>query len=176
MAHYKAPPTLGDNTDMCYENWKKEVQIWQLFTSLEKKKQAPAIFLTLTGQAREAILEMELEVLSSDDGVKELVKKLDSLYLKDSHHSAYEAYEKFEKFCRPSSMTMNDYIIEFERLYNKLKNYDMELPEGVLAYRFINSSNISESHKQLIRATLTELKYTKAKEQLKRFLVILQIL
>ena len=166
--NFKAPPTLGDNAETSYETWKKEIQIWQMYTSIEKTKQAPAIFLTLTGQSREAILEMDINVLNTDEGVEKLITKLDSLYLKDSQHSAYEAYDKFEKFSRPSSMLMNDYIIEFERLYNRLKNYKMTLPDGVLAYRFINSANISEQHKQLIRATLPDLDYKHAKEQIKK--------
>ena len=40
--NYKVPPILTDDVD--YEKWKKEIKIWQMFTSLEKKKQAPAIF------------------------------------------------------------------------------------------------------------------------------------
>ena len=39
---YKAPPTLSK--DITYSNWKRELSIWQAFTSLEKKKQPPAIF------------------------------------------------------------------------------------------------------------------------------------
>ena len=65
-------------------------------------------------------------------------------------------------------MTINDYIIHFERLHNKAKGYKMEIHDGVLAYRFLNNANISESHKQLIRATLPDLRYTTMKEQLKR--------
>ena len=65
-------------------------------------------------------------------------------------------------------MTINDYIIHFERLHNKAKGYKMEIHDGVLAYRLLNNTNISESHKQLIRATLPDLRYTTMKEQLKR--------
>ena len=39
-------------------------------------------------------------------------------------------------------MTIGDYIIEFEKLYTKIKNFDMALPDGVLAYHFLNSANI----------------------------------
>ena len=62
-------------------------------------------------------------------------QKLDKLYLKDDTHYAYEAYERFETFSRVPSMTVSDYIIEFEHLYNKAKQHKMELPDGVLAYR-----------------------------------------
>ena len=42
----------------------------------------------------------------------------------------------------------------------------MKLPVGVLAHRFLASANISDHHKQLVRATLPELSYKKMKEQL----------
>ena len=60
-----------------------------MFTSLEKKKQAPAIFLTLTGPAREAILELDPNTLPVDGEVQNL-KPLDNLYLKDRDYSAFE--------------------------------------------------------------------------------------
>ena len=92
------------------------------FTSSERKTQSPAIFLSLSGQAHEAVLELELDKLNDDNGVKNLLEKLDDkLYLKDDTHSAYEAYERFETFLRAPSMTVSDYIIEFEHLYNKAK-------------------------------------------------------
>ena len=169
MAHkgdYKALSAI--TKDITYATWKKEISIWQLFTSLEKKKQAPAIFLSLSGQAREAVLELELEKLNDDNGVTNLLEKLDKLYLKDDTHSAYEVYERFETFSRAPSMTVSDYIIEFECLYNKAKQHKIELPDGVLAYRFLNSADISSHHKQLVRATLPELSYQSMKDQLNK--------
>ena len=44
----------------------------------------------------------------------------------------------------------------------------MALPEAVLAYKFLNNANITEQHKQLVRATLSELRYDKMKEQIKK--------
>ena len=116
----KAPPIL--TTDIDYEIWKKEIEIWRLFTSVDKKKQAPAIFLSLAGQAREAIVSLDINRLFCDHGVENLREELDKPYLKDSQYTAYEPYEQFEKFCRPKSVNISNYIIEFERLYNKIKN------------------------------------------------------
>ena len=116
----KAPPIL--TTDIDYEIWKKEIEIWRLFTSVDKKKQAPAIFLSSAGQAREAIVSLDINRLFCDHGVENLREELDKPYLKDSQYSAYESYEQFEKFCRPKSVNISNYIIEFERLYNKIKN------------------------------------------------------
>ena len=44
----------------------------------------------------------------------------------------------------------------------------MGLSDGMLAYKFLNNANISEHHKQLVQATLSELKYNTMKEQLKK--------
>ena len=41
-SNYEAAPIL--TTDIDYEMWIKETEIWRLFTSIDKKKQAPAIF------------------------------------------------------------------------------------------------------------------------------------
>ena len=145
------------------------------FYIIRRKKYGPAIFLSLSGQAREAVLELELDKLNDDNGVKNVLETLDKLYVKDDTHSAYEAYKRLETFSRAPSMTVSDYIIEFERLHNKAKQHKMELPDGVLAYRFLNSVNISSQYKQLVRATLPELSYQSMKDQLKKFLVTLQI-
>ena len=161
---FKAPPSLAKNAS--YTKWKKELKILESFTSLEKKKRAPAIFLTLMGQAHDAVLEMDIEKLTGDDGVDELLKTLDVLYLRDECTLAYEAYEAFEKYLRPEDLSITDYIIQFEGLYNKAKSFKMEIHDGVLAYQFLNNANLNESHKQLIRATVSEMKY---RNSLKRY-------
>eukprot|EP00112_Aurelia_sp_Birch-Aquarium-sp1_P025873 Seg886.5 transcript_id=Seg886.5/GoldUCD/mRNA.D3Y31 product="hypothetical protein" protein_id=Seg886.5/GoldUCD/D3Y31 len=61
---------------------------------------------------------------------------------------------------------MREYLNNFEKLYTKIKAHNMELPDGVLAYRVLNSANLSEEEMKLCRATLTNLKYDKMIEQL----------
>ena len=104
---------------------------------------------------------------SCHKGVESLIEEFDKLYLKDSQYSAYKAYEQFDKFCRLKSMIISNYIIKFECLDNKIKNFNMTLPDGLLAYKFLNNANISEQHKQLVGATVTEVKYENMKDQIK---------
>ena len=163
---YKAPPTLEKNS--LYVNWKKEVQIWEAFTSLPEEKRAPAIFMTLRGEAKEAILNMDIALLTAANGVKNLTDELDKMYLKDESSQAYEAYEIFEKFMRPSGMSISDYVIKFEQLYFKAKSFKMEILDGVLAYRLLNSANLSNEQKQLVKATVSKMDYQIMKDQLKK--------
>ena len=50
---------------------------------------------------------------------------------------------------RPDEMTIVDHINEFERLNNKIRQFDMVLPTGALAYKVLNNANISSEKQQL---------------------------
>ena len=74
--NHKAPPSL---TSTYYEDWLKEIEIWQAFTDLTDEKQGPAIFLTLEGKARETILNFDIKEIKAKNGVKNIVKALNKL-------------------------------------------------------------------------------------------------
>ena len=63
---------------------------------------------------------------------------------------------------------MKDFINEFERRKCRIESYKMILPTGVLAYRLLQSANISEHHQQLARATIGDLNYENMLSQLKK--------
>lgn len=171
---YKSPPILSK--DCNYNTWKKELKIWEAFTSLPEGKRAPAVFMTLTGEAKEAVLNLEISSLTGDDGMENLIKELDNLYLKDESSLAYEAYETFEKFIRPHNMSISDYVIKFEQLYQKAKSFKMEILDGVLAYRLLNSANLSDTQRQLVKATVNKMEYVIMKDQLKKIFTNINLL
>ena len=75
----KNPPFTSDGN---YESWKKDIAIWCKPTNIAKEKQALAIHLVLTGKARQASSEVAISDLESPDGVENLIRKLDQLFLK----------------------------------------------------------------------------------------------
>ena len=161
----QTPPLL--TKDISYSNWKDEVNIWKDFIDIPDEKKGSAVFLSLTGQAREAVRqEVTPDKLKEKTGLANVFTCLDKIYLKDSTCLAYEAYEEFERFVKPAEMKISDYIIKFEQLYSKAKNLNMTISDGAVAYRLLNSAGLSESHKQLVRATVTEMKYDAMKKQL----------
>ena len=82
---------------------------------------------------------------------------MDTLYLEDTNQSAYAAYENCEHFQRSPEINTKDFINKFELLYNKIRVFDMELPDGVLVYRVPRSANLSTEKEKLARATTKEL-------------------
>ena len=142
---YLAPPLLDTER---YDAWRKEMRLWEMATNVEAVKRAPTVFLTLEGKAREAILEMDALSLNTENGMKLMYEKLDTLYKDDKPQSALISYETFEKYQRPSDMSVCDYLIEFDRLTARLSDYEIKLPEPVLAYRALKSVNLSQENEQ----------------------------
>ena len=142
-SNFKAPPPLSQSS--CYDDWLKEIEIWQAFTDLAAEKQGPAVFLTLEGKAHEAILSMDIEKIKGKDGVENIVTELNKLYLKDKLEMAYETSDAFERFRRPADMSIKDYINEFERLLRKTNKFGTTLSPDILAYRLLKSANREES-------------------------------
>ena len=114
----KTPPPLNNSAN--YEDWKKMLNVWSTFTSLQKEKQGTAILLSLKGAAQEAVLELSQESITSADGLQNVITRLDDLYLKDSTLQKYKALENFENYRRPANTPINEFIHEFEKRHHKI--------------------------------------------------------
>ena len=155
---YKAPPAYEEGQN--YADWKLDIELWQEFTMLEKKKQGTALLLELKpGKVKDAVRGLGKEVLTAEDGIAKIIVHLNKIYEEDPAQICYRAYSKFEKFCRPDSMSLQSYISEFEKMLADLKRHNITLPPTVVAYRFLNSANLSSDKVNLALATVKELTY-----------------
>ena len=57
----------------------------------EKDKQGPAIYLSLNEKIRKMFSDIKVKDLNNEDGVNILLKKLRSLFSKDTNQAAYLA-------------------------------------------------------------------------------------
>jgi hypothetical protein len=71
-----------------------------------------------------------------------LIRALDSVFLKDAQYRAYETYSNVDSVTRDISVAMADYItlIDFEQSYNRMRKYEMVLPDAVLAFKLIDTA------------------------------------
>ena len=165
--NYKNPPEMRE--DLLYADWKTELEIWRSFTDLAKAKQGPAVFLSLMGKARQtALAEVKPADLAKDTGVDTILNTLDKLYVKDVCDAAYSAFGNFCKFKRPDHMSVSDYMAEFNLRLCKIKSYNMNLPDNVLAYYLLDCVNLSDEQTSLCRATCVKLTYADMKTQIER--------
>ena len=69
---------------------------------------------------------------------------------------------------RPSTLFIPEYINEFEKCLNKVKNYGTEMSDNILAYCLLKNANLKQSKEQLIKAIISDLCYNLMKERLKK--------
>ena len=116
---------------------------------LKAEKQALAVLLTLMRNAWGAAMEILAADLAKEDGMAKLIAQLDKTFLQDDKDKAYEAYKNFDTFVKTERLYKSDYIVEFDKIYNKAKKYNMTLPEAVLAFKLFSNSGLSSRDKQL---------------------------
>ena len=160
------PPLLEASPS--FEQWEKSLQYWQAITDLAKSKQGPAVTLSLTGKALEAAMELDFAEVSADDGVKKVVERLRKIYAKDTVEAAYVAFENFIHFKRENSISILDYITEFESKYSKAKKHGFDLSDTTQGFFLLNQAGLSEDHKKLVRATISDLGIEEVKSKLTR--------
>ena len=145
----------------------QELEIWQCVTDLQKKKQDPVEYLSLTDKIRKSCNYILVRDLNKDDRLDTIIRKIKSLYAKDTNTLGFMAYDKFDNFKRPDDMNIANYISVFERLNNQIKHLDIEIATGVLVYKVLRNANKSNEKQQLIRATIVTLTYDNMKWQSK---------
>ena len=166
FASSKVPPPFTEGDD--YDIWKKDLELWQMFTELDVKKQAIAVHLSLTGRARSATTELSIEDMKSSDAMKILIAKLDRVFARDQNWKCFHAYMELENYSRAKECSVQEYLSEFDRKYHKLKTCKVELPDAVLACRLLKSCSLDEVNFKLALSTTAILTFENMRETLKR--------
>ena len=63
-------------------------------------------------------------------------------------------------------MSLEDFLIDFGRHVAKLKDFNILLPEPVLAFRALKSANLTPDNEKLVKATVGELTLSSMSGQL----------
>lgn len=155
VSNYRLPP--GFDKGKPYETWKNEVAVWTRVTELDKDEHRSQSFLALSGRVRETGMEIPADDLNKDTSMDTLLAKLDSLFLKGEKDRAYDAYSSFDRVMRDGSISMADYIIDFEQRYSRMRKYKMELPDAVLAFKLLDTACLDTKDWQLALTACTDL-------------------
>ena len=161
-------PELDDSTN--YADWKLRVENWTLYTKTEKSKQAAALIGHMRGRPERAAIQMNVKNFCKDDGVTDLLTELDKLYLPDETQQIFNTLDSFLQYRRPPSATMEEYCREFQRRNRRLEQITKKkmFDDGVLAYFLLQNSNLDETNRKLVRATVSKLELAGVETALKR--------
>ena len=64
-------------------------------------------------------------------------------------------------------MSLADYTIEFEELLYCLEKYEMKLSPVIVAYRYLNSADLTEVQSTIVRTTISDYTYDNMVKQVK---------
>ena len=165
MSGYKNPPEFNSKGKP-YDRYIEELRAWCIVTELDKKKQGVATALLLpendpSGARDKVFNELKLETINADNGVDTLITYFDGLFKKDKLSEVYERYIHFDRYVRENDKKMEEFILEFEKLYNRIKQKDMTLPSPVLAFKLLDAAKLSHRDRQL---ALTGVDYARKNE------------
>ena len=71
--------------------------------------------LSLEGEALDAVLEIDDEVVAKENGLDAIIERLNRLFKRDSTITKYQALEAFVTFRRPSSTSIQAFLNEFDK-------------------------------------------------------------
>ena len=153
------------NPERSYELFKSELELWESITDLADEKRGVAIALSLPDNdkchLRSTILEkVDKAKLKEKGGLKVLTDLLDSLLKDDELEDSMRKYEEFEDYERSKSETINEFCVNFEAKYDKIKNAGITLPPQVLAFKLLRSACISRDDKKLCLTGMDYTRYT----------------
>ena len=164
---FKQPPGFNPNGGDSYADWKNDIEIWKLFTKEDTKRQGPAVYLTLQGDARDAIRSMDKDEIAKENGVDLIIQELDKVYLKDETTRAFCAFKEFVEYRRQSGVSFSKFIVEWNQKYGEVKKHKLDLVDGVKGYFLLVAANLTSEHERLVRAT-AKLEFDDIKEKLQR--------
>ena len=95
------------------------------------------------------------------------INRLNLLFKKDSAVTKYQGFES-NAFKRPSAMSFQAFLNEFDKRLFKTKTYDTTMSDNILAYQLLKSANLSTHYEELIKATIPDLQYNIMKDQLQK--------
>ncbi len=162
----KQPPVFNPDDGDNYNDWKNDIEVWCMLTE-GKIKQGPAVYLSLQGDARDAIRAIEKETLKEADAVKKILAELDKVYLKDETTRAFTAIKAFVQFRREKMQSFAKFLVEFNNKYREIKKHGLTFEDGILAFFLLMAANLSDDHERLVRAT-AELTFEDIKDKLQK--------
>ena len=101
--------------DRPYEDWKKELQVWEVannILSIDKKVRAAILFQSLEGLSRQTVLsELSVEEITAEDGVNNIISTLDEFFLGNQVQDSYNAIDELLSYRCNKEDTLENFII-----------------------------------------------------------------
>lgn len=157
-----------------YERYKNELTVWQTITDVPEEKQAAYLAFSLPANHATGIREKVFDNCElATAKVEDLTKYMDGFLGKDDITTAWEKFSKFESISKKPEDSIIGHISKFDDAMKQIEKLQLKLPQAILAFKLLKSSNISESERLLVLTGMDFDKkdslYEQAKKSLMKF-------
>ena len=119
--------------------------MWRTVCGYAKKEQTTVVllqFLNENKKAEKAVSKLTVTDLNIDDGLENLLEKLDSTFKTEKTQESYNVYKDFNKFQQLEDVSINDYLLEFEHLNDRMIQFDLKLPDNIICLKLLESVSL----------------------------------
>ncbi|CAK0857899.1 unnamed protein product, partial [Prorocentrum cordatum] len=145
-----------------YREWRKEIEIIEKIYKVAPADLGPLVYLSLEkgdGQPRELVETLDLDVLSSEVGLRNLMEILDEEFTEKDYERSEKHLRAFEKSRRGIGEDVDDYIARLKTARRNLKVHDpgTRYSDTSFARKLLRSSGLSrEAQRQVLAAAGAE--------------------
>ena len=115
----------------------------------------------------DAVLKIDEAEITGENGADAIIIRLNHLFKTDSTITKYQAFESLMTFKRPSAVSIQAFLNEFDKCLFKTKTFGTTMSGDILACQLLKSGNLS-THEELTKATIPDLQYNIMKDQSKK--------
>ncbi|CAK0875126.1 unnamed protein product, partial [Prorocentrum cordatum] len=145
-----------------YREWRKEIEIIEKICKVAPADLGPLVYLSLEkgdGQPRELVETLDLDVLSSEAGLRKLMEILDEEFTEKDYERSEKRLRAFEKCRRGVGEDVDDYIARLKTARRNLEVHDpgTTYSDTSFARKLLRSSGLSrEAQRQVLAAAGAE--------------------
>eukprot|EP00435_Cladocopium_sp_Y103_P055618 s618_g18.t1 len=147
-----------NNRAVDYKEYKKRILIYEKKMQLANRATETAfnVMSALTGRAWDAVEDIPMEQLESEQGTTVLLQRLDTVFKYDAITELPADFEAFFMHTRRArNQTIQEYTADFERSLRKLEAHNVKLPDKVIGWFYLRRAGLRQDQRQMVMTGLT---------------------
>ena len=156
MASSKLEPPEFCSDASGYAEYRKKLERWSRITTVKKCLQEEVVVYHLANHPSRIQEKMDIAIgeklQDNDDGIKDLLEYIDTIYAEDDMTTAWIRYKRFVRLAKKKEQQVTEFIAEFEKEYKKAKDSGCEFSDVLLAFCLLEVCKLSDVDKFVLTA------------------------
>ena len=145
------PPAFDGSRPEDLKRYVKELKLWQWETDVPKLKHAVKILRRLSGAARAAVEEIDVEKLKTESGVDAILQRLQEHFSPHTEAAMPKAFERaVYGEARKSKEGLQEFVIRLDHAFKDLADEGVKLSDDVKGYIIFRQSSLTQTQEDQV--------------------------